>query len=131
MFSMLFDRHAYAYLMHSLAFATDHLLAIDPICYRNIRTSRMRALTSRNIVTCFIISWFPRDSLVSRVLLKSINRHSGAYDRDTYTEDYTAFMTTPGTHDDTYAGTCHRMFFANWSRGVAPRKDCPGMTDTM
>lgn len=30
------------------------------------------------------------------------------------------FMTTPGTHNDTYASTCHRMFFANFVKGVAP-----------
>ena len=35
---------------------------------------------------------------------------------DRYLEDYAAFMTTPGTHNDTYAATAHRMFFANWVR---------------
>jgi len=33
-------------------------------------------------------------------------------------------MTTPGTHNDCYASTCHRMFFANLSRGLTPEK-CP------
>lgn len=31
-------------------------------------------------------------------------------------------MTTPGSHNDTYASTCHRMFFANYVKGVAPEK---------
>ena len=31
-----------------------------------------------------------------------------------------AFMTTPGTHNDTYAATAHRMFFANWVRKERP-----------
>ncbi|CAE8584913.1 unnamed protein product [Polarella glacialis] len=34
-------------------------------------------------------------------------------------------MTTPGTHNDTYASTCHRMFFERWHAGVDPR-DCTG-----
>ena len=29
-------------------------------------------------------------------------------------------MTTPGTHNDTYAATAHRMFFANWVRSGRP-----------
>ncbi|KNC51925.1 ADP-ribosylglycohydrolase superfamily protein [Thecamonas trahens ATCC 50062] len=30
-----------------------------------------------------------------------------------FREAYVAFMTTPGSHNDTYAATAHRMFFAN------------------
>jgi ADP-ribosyl-[dinitrogen reductase] hydrolase len=29
-------------------------------------------------------------------------------------------MTTPGSHNDTYASTCHRMFFANYVKDIAP-----------
>lgn len=29
-------------------------------------------------------------------------------------------MTTEGSHNDAYASTCHRMFFANFIRDVAP-----------
>lgn len=32
------------------------------------------------------------------------------------------FMTTPGSHNDVYAGTCHRMFFANFVDGKDPKK---------
>ena len=39
---------------------------------------------------------------------------------------YVKFMTTPGSHNDTYAGTCHRMFFANWKAGV-PRPLTPAL----
>lgn len=28
--------------------------------------------------------------------------------------DYVAFLTTPGTHNDTYAESFHRSFFADW-----------------
>ena len=31
-------------------------------------------------------------------------------------------MTTPGSHNDTYASTCHRMFFANYINDVDPIK---------
>ena len=31
-----------------------------------------------------------------------------------------AFMTTPDTHNDTYAATAHRMFFANWVKKGRP-----------
>lgn len=41
-----------------------------------------------------------------------------------FRQDYISFMTTPGTHNDTYASTCHRMFFANYNQGVAAEK-CP------
>jgi len=30
-------------------------------------------------------------------------------------EDYVKFMTTPGTHNDTYAESFHRSFFKDWS----------------
>ncbi|CAD7937702.1 unnamed protein product [Amoebophrya sp. A25] len=35
---------------------------------------------------------------------------------DKYLEEYARFMTTPGSHNDVYAATAHRMFFANWAR---------------
>lgn len=37
---------------------------------------------------------------------------------------YVTFMTTKDSHNDTYAGTCHRMFFENWVKKVEP-KECP------
>lgn len=30
-------------------------------------------------------------------------------------EDYVKFMTTPGSHNDTYAESFHRSFFRDWS----------------
>jgi ADP-ribosyl-[dinitrogen reductase] hydrolase len=63
------------------------------------------------------------DALVTRVLTQSILKQ-GALDADDYRTGYISFMTTPGTHNDTYAGTCHRMFFKNMVDGVTP-KDCP------
>lgn len=48
----------------------------------------------------------------------------GAFDKDAIVDDYVTFMTTPGSHNDTYCGTSHRMFFANRESGVA-LADCP------
>ena len=41
-----------------------------------------------------------------------------------FRDAYVAFMTTPGSHNDSYASTCHRMFFANMVSG-RPLDRCP------
>jgi len=51
-----------------------------------------------------------------RVLSKSISDR-GIFDANDFRERYIKFMTTPGSHNDTYASTCHRMFFANLVKG--------------
>lgn len=43
------------------------------------------------------------------------------YDPDAYLARYLAFLRQPGRHNDTYVEECHRHFFANLARGVAPR----------
>ena len=43
------------------------------------------------------------------------------YSNEAYIQAYVTFMTTPGSHNDTYASTCHRMFFANYVKGKAPQ----------
>jgi ADP-ribosylglycohydrolase len=55
------------------------------------------------------------------VLIESLNRNGG-YDADDYLRRYIAYMTTPGSHRDTYIEECHRNFFANYAKGVPPRK---------
>lgn len=35
-------------------------------------------------------------------------------------EDYVNFMTTPGSHNDTYAESFHRSFFADWRQAGKP-----------
>ncbi|XP_033731003.1 uncharacterized protein LOC117320541, partial [Pecten maximus] len=37
-------------------------------------------------------------------------------------EDYVSFMTTPSTHNDTYAESFHRSFFKDWSSEESPPK---------
>jgi ADP-ribosylglycohydrolase len=56
-----------------------------------------------------------------RLLIESIN-HLSTYDADDFLERYVAFMTTPGSHNDTYIEECHRNFFANYARGLPARR---------
>jgi ADP-ribosyl-[dinitrogen reductase] hydrolase len=62
---------------------------------------------------------------LARVLMKSIIATNGKFDDDHFREAYMEFMMTPGSHNDTYASTCHRMFFANLILHKLPPKDCP------
>jgi len=65
------------------------------------------------------------EAQLARVLMKSIVACGGEFDADHFREAYIAFMTTPGSHNDTYASTCHRMFFANLKLRKLDPKDCP------
>jgi len=46
----------------------------------------------------------------------------GGYDADDYLRRYIAFMTTPGSHRDTYLEEYHRHFFTNYAKGLPPKK---------
>lgn len=54
-------------------------------------------------------------------LLISILKKNGGYDADAYLERYIDFMTTPGSHRDTYVEEYHRHFFTNYAHGIPPR----------
>ena len=54
------------------------------------------------------------------LLIKSLNDHGG-YDPADYLRRYIDFMTTPGSHRDTYIEECHRNFFTRYARGVPPQ----------
>ncbi len=58
---------------------------------------------------------------ICRLLIDSI-RETGGYNPDEFLQKYIGFMTTPGNHRDTYIEECHRNFFTNYARGIAPRK---------
>lgn len=60
-----------------------------------------------------------------RVLMKSIVANGGTFSADHFRKAYVEFMTTPGSHNDTYASTCHRMFFANMTFKKLPPEQCP------
>jgi ADP-ribosylglycohydrolase len=62
--------------------------------------------------------------LCVRVLMRSMNAR-GRYDSQAFLQAYVEFMTTPGSHNDTYAESYHRDFFANYARGVPPER-CAG-----
>jgi ADP-ribosylglycohydrolase len=53
--------------------------------------------------------------------------HQQGHDTADFLSSYVDFMTTPDSHNDTYAESYHRDFFANWARGVPPHQ-CAGET---
>eukprot|EP00746_Dinoflagellata_sp_MGD_P163776 gnl/MRDRNA2_/MRDRNA2_91997_c0_seq1.p1 gnl/MRDRNA2_/MRDRNA2_91997_c0~~gnl/MRDRNA2_/MRDRNA2_91997_c0_seq1.p1 ORF type:complete len:301 (+),score=42.56 gnl/MRDRNA2_/MRDRNA2_91997_c0_seq1:24-926(+) len=64
------------------------------------------------------------EAQLTRLVCKSITENGGCFNADDLRKRYVDFMTTPGTHNDCYASTCHRMFFANLTRGL-PAERCP------
>ena len=66
------------------------------------------------------------NALCARLLMRGMVRHK-AYAPADFLADYVDFMTTEGSHNDTYAESYHRDFFANWARGV-PAHQCAGAT---
>eukprot|EP00617_Octactis_speculum_P013778 CAMPEP_0185747148 /NCGR_PEP_ID=MMETSP1174-20130828/5791_1 /TAXON_ID=35687 /ORGANISM="Dictyocha speculum, Strain CCMP1381" /LENGTH=208 /DNA_ID=CAMNT_0028422199 /DNA_START=21 /DNA_END=643 /DNA_ORIENTATION=+ len=60
-----------------------------------------------------------------RVLMRSVVRSGGSFEPSAFREDYVEFMTREGSHNDTYASTCHRMFFANMIHGGLNPEECP------
>ncbi len=66
------------------------------------------------------------NALCARLVLRSLCRMK-AHDTADFLAAYVQFMTTEGSHNDTYAESYHRDFFANWARGV-PVERCAGAT---
>ena len=63
--------------------------------------------------------------LCARVLMRSLITN-GCYDSTHFLHEYIRFMTEPNRHNDTYAESYHRDFFANYAKGVFPEK-CAGI----
>lgn len=64
----------------------------------------------------------------ARVLMRSLIAHDGCYDPDHFLAAYIEFMTAaPPRHNDTYAESWHRGFFANLVAGKPPRQ-CGAVT---
>lgn len=59
-----------------------------------------------------------------RLVARGIVQDGGKFVPASMCQRYIEFMTTPGSHNDCYASTCHRMFFANLQKGLAPDQ-CP------
>jgi len=64
------------------------------------------------------------EASLERNVLKILATSRGHFDIEALRSGYVKFMTTKGSHNDTYASTCHRMFFKNMTEGQAP-KNCP------
>jgi ADP-ribosyl-[dinitrogen reductase] hydrolase len=62
---------------------------------------------------------------LARVLMRSMVATAGIFSKDHFLKAYVTFMTTPDSHHDTYASTCHRMFFANKIFQGRADLDCP------
>jgi len=58
---------------------------------------------------------------LARLLMDSI-KFLEAYRVEDYLQRYIQYMTTPGTHRDTYIEESHRKFFENYARGRPPEK---------
>mmetsp|Transcript_25751 Transcript_25751/g.38877 ORF Transcript_25751/g.38877 Transcript_25751/m.38877 type:complete len:418 (+) Transcript_25751:8-1261(+) len=65
------------------------------------------------------------EAQLARVLMKSMVENNGEFIAEHFRNAYIKFMTTPDSHHDTYASTCHRMFFANMILKKKDPKDCP------
>lgn len=65
------------------------------------------------------------EASLGRVLLRSMTQNKGKFDANHFRQAYIDFMTTPSSHNDTYASTCHRMFFANLAHKGKDPVDCP------
>lgn len=63
--------------------------------------------------------------LCARVLLRSLVTNKN-YDSKDFLQRYICFMTEPDQHNDTYAESYHRDFFANYAKGIFPEK-CAGI----
>jgi len=64
------------------------------------------------------------EATLTRLVCKSIVESGGRFSADDLRSRYVTFMQTPGSHNDCYASTCHRMFFANLVQGKQPEA-CP------
>ncbi|ALO47469.1 ADP-ribosylglycohydrolase family protein [Pseudohongiella spirulinae] len=64
----------------------------------------------------------------ARVLMRCLAANGGEYKPQAFLQDYIAFMTAdPPQHNDTYAESYHRGFFANLQRGLPPER-CAAIT---
>lgn len=65
------------------------------------------------------------EAQLARVLMRSITETGGNFSAEHFRKAYISFMMTPGSHNDAYASTCHRMFFANLVHKRLDADQCP------
>jgi ADP-ribosyl-[dinitrogen reductase] hydrolase len=64
------------------------------------------------------------NALLARLVVRNLAR-TRMYSPQAFIKDYIAFMTSPDSHNDTYAESYHIDFFANYTSGVPPMQ-CAG-----
>ncbi|GLC76668.1 hypothetical protein PLESTF_001815100 [Pleodorina starrii] len=65
------------------------------------------------------------NAICARLVLRNLAKEK-SYNATSWLQDYVSFMTTPGSHNDTYAESFHRDFFRNWAAGVPPERCSKG-----
>ncbi len=60
------------------------------------------------------------EAQLTRLLTRQMTKDN-EFNSDNFRESYMSFMQTPGSHNDTYAATAHRMFFKNLIEGKDPK----------
>ena len=64
--------------------------------------------------------------MLTRNVIRVIGtEQAGTFNASAIINDYVTFMQTPGSHNDTYASTAHRMFFKNLVERGLPLDQCP------
>ena len=63
---------------------------------------------------------------MARLTMRSMSSGGGFDFLDRLQLEYVDFMTSPGSHNDAYASSYHRMFFQNRARGK-PLHECPSV----
>ena len=64
------------------------------------------------------------EAQLARLLTRTMAAKGDSFTLEHFRDEYIRFMRTPGSHNDTYASTAHRMFFSNLvEKGKAPQ-DC-------
>eukprot|EP00656_Telonema_subtile_P048505 TRINITY_DN5791_c0_g1_i4.p1 TRINITY_DN5791_c0_g1~~TRINITY_DN5791_c0_g1_i4.p1 ORF type:complete len:339 (-),score=58.02 TRINITY_DN5791_c0_g1_i4:169-1185(-) len=67
------------------------------------------------------------NSQVARVAIRTVIENAGEYNPTDFLENYRSFMTTPGSHNDSYAEAYHRQFFDNYLLNAVPLgPECAG-----
>lgn len=64
------------------------------------------------------------EASVTRLVMRHIASAAGTIEPSRLLDDYVSFMTTPGSHNDAYIGTAHRMFFRNLVVGGKRPSEC-------
>lgn len=65
-----------------------------------------------------------------RLMMRTLSASAAEFDADRFQRAYVEFMTRPGAHNDAYASSYHRIFFANRAAGK-PLAACPGSDEAM